>query len=126
MSSRGRPYRTVEFEGFEILIGRGARENDELSLRIAAPHELWFHIGASVPGSHVIIRNPDRVDVPTAVIRRAAELAAWFSKSRNAKRVEVHYCAASAVSKPRGAPAGLVQLKKFKRLKVSPTPPEQD
>ncbi len=120
MSSKGRPYRTLEFEDCEILIGKSARDNDQLSLRIAAPRDLWLHVASGVPGSHVVVRNPDNVELPKTVIQRAAELAAWYSKARNAKRVEVHYCRAADVSKERGAPAGQVRLRKWKSIKVSP------
>ncbi len=123
VASKGRPYRTVEFEGFEILIGRGDAENDELSFRVARPNDIWLHVGGGTPGSHVVVRNPDRVDVPRLVIERAAAHAAWFSKARNASRVDVHWCRAADVSKPRGAKQGLVQLRRHKRIRVVPEPP---
>jgi hypothetical protein len=34
----------------------------------------------------------------------------------------VHWCHARDVSKPRGAPAGLVELSRWKSLKVAPQP----
>ncbi|MEZ4220034.1 MAG: NFACT RNA binding domain-containing protein [Polyangiaceae bacterium] len=123
MASKGRPYRTLEFEGFEILVGRGDEENDELTFRVARPYDLWLHVGGGTPGSHVVVRNPDRGEVPKAVVEQAAALAAWFSKARNASRVDVHVCRASDVSKPRGAKRGLVQLKRYKRVRVAPAPP---
>jgi predicted ribosome quality control (RQC) complex YloA/Tae2 family protein len=123
MASKGRPYRTFMIQGFEVLVGRGAEENDELSLRIAEPHDLWMHVGGQAAGSHVVVRNPDRVDVPGAVLERAAQVAAWYSKARGAPKVEVHYCRASDVSKPRGAPAGLVELAKWKSVRVRPAAP---
>ncbi len=124
VASKGRPYRTIEFEGFEILIGRGDAENDELTFRVARPRDLWLHVGGGTPGSHVVVRNPDGGEVPRSVVERAAAHAAWFSKARNASRVEVHVCQAADVSKPRGAKRGLVQLKRHKRLRVEPQPPE--
>ncbi|MBX3205595.1 MAG: DUF814 domain-containing protein [Labilithrix sp.] len=120
MASKGRPYRTFTFEGFEILVGRGEDDNDHLTFDVAKPQDLWLHVGGGTPGSHVVIRNPDAVDVPRPVIERAAALAAWYSKSREAKVVDVHYCKASEVSKPRGAPAGLVELARWKSIKVKP------
>ena len=124
VASKGRPYKTVEYEGFEILIGRGDAENDELTFRVARPHDLWLHVGGGTPGSHVVVRNPESVDVPRAVMERAAAYAAWFSKARNASRVDVHVCRAADVSKPRGAKMGLVQLKRHKRVRVQPLKPE--
>ncbi len=123
MGSKGRPYRTVDVEGFEVLVGRGDEDNDHLTFDVAAPHDLWLHVAGGTPGSHVVVRNPDDVEVPRAVVQRAAELAAWYSKARGAPRVEVHVCRASDVSKPRGAPAGLVELSRYRSVKVKPEPP---
>lgn len=120
MASKGRPYRTVIHEGFEILVGRGDEDNDHLTFDVAAPHDLWLHAGGGTPGSHVVVRNPDKGEIPRPVIERAAQLAAFYSKARGAPRVEVHYCRASDVSKPRGAPRGLVELSRFKSIKVKP------
>jgi predicted ribosome quality control (RQC) complex YloA/Tae2 family protein len=125
-SSKGKPYRTVQFEGFEILVGRSSEDNDHLTFDVAEPGDLWLHVAGGTAGSHVVIKNPDRVDVPRPVIERAAAFAAWYSKARGAPRAEVHYCHARDVSKPRGAPAGLVQLAKWKSIKVAPAPVEGD
>ena len=123
MASKGRPYRSLEFEGYEILIGRGDAENDELTFRVARPNDIWLHVGGGTPGSHVVVRNPDGGEVPRPVIERAAAHAAWFSKARNASRVDVHVCRAADVTKPRGAKRGTVQLKRHKRVRVQPEAP---
>ena len=122
MSSKGRPYRSFQFEGFEILVGKAATDNDHLTFNVAEPNDLWLHVAGGTPGSHVVIRNPDQGAVPDGVTRRAAELAAWYSKARNAARVEVHVCRAGDVKKNRGAPAGQVQIARYKSVKVAPTP----
>ena len=122
MSSKGRPYRSFVLAGFEILVGKAATDNDHLTFNVAEPHDLWLHVAGGTPGSHVVVRNPERGAVPDDVTRCAAELAAWYSKARNAARVEVHVCRASDVKKARGAPAGQVQIARFKSLRVTPTP----
>lgn len=109
MASKGRPYRTFVVDGFEVLVGRGDADNDHLTFDVAEPHDLWLHVGGGTPGSHVVVRNPDEVELPRPVVERAASLAAWYSKARAARSVDVHYCKARDVSKPRGAPAGLVE-----------------
>jgi predicted ribosome quality control (RQC) complex YloA/Tae2 family protein len=117
---KGRAFRSVVAEGFEILIGKGDADNDQLTFKVAEPLDLWFHV-ANTPGSHVVIRNPERIsELPRAVVERAAELAAFFSKARDGGKVEVHYCRAADVSKPRGFPAGKVMLKQWKSLRVYP------
>lgn len=126
MSSKGRPYRTVVIAGWEVLVGRAAADNDTLTFRIAAPRDTWLHVAGGTPGSHVVVRNPSGAVVPPDVLERAGQLAAWHSKARAAKRVEVHVCRVADVSKPRGAPAGRVQIKNFKKLKVVPAPLESD
>lgn len=123
MASKGRPYRTFVVDGFEILVGRGERDNDHLTFDVAAPHDLWLHVAGGTAGSHVIVRNPDRLEVPRPVVEAAAAAAAWFSKARGSPRVEVHVCRASDVSKPRGAPAGQVQLARWNGVKVTPALP---
>ena len=112
-------YRTELFEGFEILVGKAARDNDGLTFRVARPNDLWLHAGGFA-GSHVVIRKPDGVDtVPKSVIERAAQLAAFHSKARTASgKIAVHVCRAGDVRKQPGAPAGEVQLRRFDTVKV--------
>ena len=121
MASKGRPYRIVEAEGFQILVGRGDSENDVLTFEVAEPDDLWLHVAGGVPGSHVVVRNPDRLpELPPSVVERAAALAAWYSKARRARRVEVHLCRVAEVAKERGMPPGMVALSRWKRLRVRP------
>lgn len=123
MGSRGRRYRTVVVDGFEVLVGRGDAENDELTFGVAEPHDFWLHV-AGPAGSHVVVRNPEKLDeLPRAVVERAAELAAWHSKARGARgKVEVHFCRVSDVSKPRGFAPGEVRLRSWRSLRVYPRP----
>ena len=121
VASKGRPYRMVDIGGFEVLVGRGDSENDLLTFEVAEPHDLWLHVGGGVPGSHVIVRNPERLaELPRSVVTGAAALAARYSKARNASKVDVHVCRVADVSKARGMPPGMVLLARWKRVRVSP------
>ena len=123
MASKGRPYKTVDVGGYQVLVGRGDRDNDVLTFEVAAPHDLWLHVAGGTPGSHVVIRTPDEVTVvPEPIVRRAGALAAWHSKARAARRVEVHVCRVADVHKRRGAPAGEVVLRRWTALRVIPAP----
>lgn len=119
MGSKGRPYRTEAVDGFEVLVGRGDAENDELTFGVAEPHDFWLHVAAT-PGSHVVVRNPERLpELPRGVLLRAAELAAFHSRSRSARgKVEVHVCRVSDVSKPRGFAPGEVALRRSDSVRV--------
>jgi predicted ribosome quality control (RQC) complex YloA/Tae2 family protein len=123
VASKGRPYRTLVVSGYEILVGRGSEENDSLTFHVAEPQDVWLHVGGGTPGSHVVVRNPDGGEVPRDVILAAAGIAAWYSKARGAPKVEVSYCRAANVSKPRGAPTGLVEITKQKSVRVVPALP---
>jgi predicted ribosome quality control (RQC) complex YloA/Tae2 family protein len=123
MASKGRPFRRWMESGFEILIGRGARENDELTFAVASAADRWLHVAGGTAGSHVVIRNPEHGVIPADVVRRAAAFAAWYSKARDRAWVEVHHCRVADVRKPKGAPPGLVQLARYERVRVKPEAP---
>jgi len=110
--------------GFEAWAGKTDRDNDLLSLNIARPEEYWFHVHG-LPGSHVILRNPEGEKPDNALIRQAAAIAAWHSKARNAGNVPVKYTEAKHVGKPRGAKPGSVTIKREKTIKVRPAIPAQ-
>jgi predicted ribosome quality control (RQC) complex YloA/Tae2 family protein len=123
VSSKGRPYRTLDVDGFTIYVGKSDEDNDRLTFDVAEPDDVWMHV-AGYSGSHVVVCNPDRLEeLPRAVIVRAAEYAAWYSKARNASRVKVHVCRAGDVSKRAGFPAGKVMLDDWWELKVHPRDP---
>jgi len=119
MGSKGRGFRTETIEGFEILVGKGDADNDALTFGEGKPRDFWLHV-AGPAGSHVIVRNPDNlVELPKAVLQRAAELAAWHSKARGSKgKVEVHVCRVADLSKPRGFEAGKVLLRRYDSVRV--------
>jgi len=127
LGSKGRGYRQVEFEGFEILVGKGDAENDRLTFGVAEPRDIWLHV-AGPAGSHVIVRNPLELDeLPRPVLERAAQLAAWHSKARGAKgKVEVHVCRVADIRKPKGFAPGQVQLKSWNSIKVYPKGLEEE
>ncbi len=109
----------VSVDGFEILVGKNDRGNDALTCKIARKHDLWLH-AQDMPGSHVLIRNPARLDqIPFPTIRQAASLAAYFSKARNDTKIMVDYTFAKYVTKPKGFKPGLVLVKQKKSILVS-------
>lgn len=111
--------RYLSTDGYEILVGRAARDNDNLSFRVAQPNDLWMHTG-DYPGSHVVVRNPTRKEIPQRTIIEAAQLAGKFSQASNDAKVVVHYTERKWLSKPKGAAPGLVRLSRFRSLTVEP------
>jgi len=106
-------------DGFEILVGKGSKDNDFLTFRVAKASDLWLH-AADYPGSHVVIKNPNRKEIPPKTILEAAQIAAFFSRAKEQPKVAVHYTEKKFVNKPKGAAAGLVSLSSFKTILVEP------
>src|SRR5207253_1091467 len=106
-------------DGFEILVGRTARDNDHLTFKVAKPNDLWMHTG-DYSGSHVVVRNATRKDVPHRTVIEAAQLAAHFSRARKDPKVDVHYTQRKFVSKPKGGAPGLVRMTRFKNITAEP------
>ena len=109
----------VSTDGYEILVGRAARDNDNLTFRIARPNDLWLH-AADYPGSHVIVRNPTRKEIPQRTMIEAAQLAGKFSQAGDDTKVVVHYTPRKFLSKPKGAAPGLVRMSTFKSITIEP------
>lgn len=109
----------VSTDGFEILVGKKAADNDFLTFRVARSLEMWLH-AADYPGSHVIIRNPQKRDIPDRTLIEAAELAAFYSDAREQAKAAVHYTQRKFVSKPKRSAPGLVSLASHRTLMVKP------
>ncbi len=112
-----RRYRSSD--GYEILVGRADRDNDNLTFRIAKSYDLWLH-AADYPGSHVVLRNPQRKQVPARAVTEAAQLAAKFSQAKGNAKVAVNYCERKFVTKMKGFAPGQVRLSSFKTVLVEP------
>jgi predicted ribosome quality control (RQC) complex YloA/Tae2 family protein len=104
---------------WRVLAGRTDAANDYLSLKLARPGDLWFHI-RGMPGSHVILRVPLGQTPDRATEELAAAIAAYHSKARSAGTVAVSCTEARYVSKPPGAKPGTVTIRKETVLKVRP------
>ena len=117
-------YRTfLSSDGFEILVGKKAKDNDFLTSRVAKSLDTWMH-AADYPGSHVVIRDSGKREVPNQTLIEAAELAAFYSQGRKQVKAAVHYTQKKFVNKPKGSAPGLVSLASFKTLLVEPKIPE--
>ncbi|HKG78164.1 MAG TPA: NFACT RNA binding domain-containing protein [Pyrinomonadaceae bacterium] len=111
--------RYLSTDGYEILVGRAARDNDNLTFRVAQPNDLWMHAG-DYPGSHVVVRNPTRKEIPQRTVIEAAQLAGRFSQASEDAKVVVHYTERKFLSKPKRAAPGLVRMSRFRSITIEP------
>jgi predicted ribosome quality control (RQC) complex YloA/Tae2 family protein len=124
---RNHHLRLVEYllpGGWKALVGRTDADNDYLSLTVARPDDWWLHV-RGVPGGHVILQGPAGEEPDRETLKRAAAIAAYHSKARNAGLVAVSCTRARYVSKPRDAKAGTVQIRKEVVIKVRPAAGEE-
>lgn len=120
--SENLPYRPYEFRGFQILVGKGASQNDALLRYHAHKDDLWLH-AKDVSGSHVLLKKKAGQSFPTDVKEKAASLAAWYSKRKNDTLCPVICTPRKWVRKPKGAAPGAVTLEKEEQvLLVQPAP----
>jgi predicted ribosome quality control (RQC) complex YloA/Tae2 family protein len=115
------PYRAFKSStGWEILVGRSNKDNDELTFKIAAKDDYWFHAWQAA-GSHTVLRLPNKSAIPDKqALLEAASLAAYFSKARTSSKVPVAYTQVKFVRKPKNFPPGKVLVEKEKQLMVRP------
>jgi predicted ribosome quality control (RQC) complex YloA/Tae2 family protein len=119
------PYRQYILDGgYEVWVGRNAKQNDQLTMKDARKHDLWLH-ARGVAGSHTVLRLNSKTDIPPkTIIEQAASIAAWHSKARPSSLVPVIVVSRKYVRKPRKALPGAVLVEREKVILVEPKIPE--
>jgi predicted ribosome quality control (RQC) complex YloA/Tae2 family protein len=92
--------------GYEVLVGRNNRQNDQLTFRTAVDYDLWFH-PQEIPGSHVLLRLPPGAVPDEPDLQFVANVAAYYSRGRESQQVPVVYTKPKHVYKPKGAKPGM-------------------
>ena len=96
--------------GYEVLIGRNNRQNDQLTFRLAGDYDLWFHT-QEIPGSHVLLRLEPGAIADETDLQFTADLAAFYSRARQSDQAPVIYTTPKLVYKPKGAKPGIAIYK---------------
>ncbi|WZL74777.1 NFACT RNA binding domain-containing protein [Clostridiaceae bacterium 35-E11] len=115
---QSKPLSFISSDGFNILVGKNNKQNDMLTLKIAAKKDLWFHT-KDIPGSHVVIVSNNK-PIPDQTILEAAEIAAFYSKAKQSSNVPVDYTEVKNVKKPSSAKPGMVIYENQKTLYITP------
>ena len=107
---------SFDYKGFQILVGRNNKENEEISFSKGQPNDIWMH-AKDIPGSHVLIlRNNQKV--PDDVLLHAATLACDYSKAKKGDKVTVDYCERKFVKKIKNSKPGNVIYTNFHSLLI--------
>ncbi|HEX8919423.1 MAG TPA: NFACT family protein [Chloroflexota bacterium] len=100
------------------LVGRSARQNDELTFRLAGRNDIWLHARQRT-GAHVILQQNSQPATDEA-ITRAAALAAYYSEGRTDTAVDVDVTQVRHVRKISGSAPGRVTYSHFRTFRVTP------
>ena len=114
-------YGLIENENYLILYGRNNLENDNLTFKVSAKDDYWFHV-KDRPSSHIIVKIGKLTD---EIIEKAAKVSAYFSKASLGEKVTVDYTLRKNVSKPNGAKPGFVIYVNQKSVIVEKTKLEE-
>lgn len=101
-----RPYHYISSDGYDIYVGKNNFQNDVLSFKFASGNDWWFHAKGQ-PGSHVIVKSKNE-ELPDRTFEEAGKLAAYYSKGRQAPKVEIDYTQKKNLRKPTGGKPGFV------------------
>ena len=112
-------FKEFECDGFKILVGKSAANNDLLTMKHAHKNDLWLH-AKGVSGSHVVVKHIPGKPFTKNVISHAASIAAFFSKSKGSAYVPVVYVERKFVRKPKGAEPGAVIIEKEEVILAEP------
>lgn len=112
------PGLSFDIEGWHILVGRTASENDELLRRHVKGHDMWMHT-RDWPGGYVFIKNQRGKTVPLEILLNAGNLAVFYSKARKAKTADLYYTHVKHLRRAKNAPKGTVLPTNEKNLTVT-------
>ena len=105
--SKSKPFHYISSDGFHMYVGKNNFQNDELTFKFANGKDMWFH-AKKMAGSHVIVKLETASELPDKTYEEAARLAAYYSKGKNAPKVEIDYTERRNLKKPPKAKPGFV------------------
>ncbi len=101
------PLKLTSPGGLEIQIGRNQRQNEWISLEKSRKGDLWFH-AQECPGSHVVLKASNGI-ANDEDIQTSLDLAAFFSRAKNNKKVPVIMVETKNLQRISGASQGTVR-----------------
>ena len=111
------PGLVFQSNGFTVLVGRTAKENDELLRHYVRGNDYWLH-SRDYPGAYVFIKARPGKSIPLDTLLDAGNLALRYSKARNAGQGELYYTQVKYLRRVKDGKRGLVIPTQEKNLSV--------
>jgi predicted ribosome quality control (RQC) complex YloA/Tae2 family protein len=100
------PGLTFVSQGFVLLVGRTAKENDALYRHHARGNDYWMHV-RDHSGASVFIKSRKAKSIPLEVLLDAGNLAVFYSKAKTSGRANLFYTQVKYLKKTGSGQAGL-------------------
>lgn len=94
-------------DGFLVLVGRSATENDELLRHCVRGFDTWLHV-RDFSGAYVFIKHQNNKTVPLNVLLKAGNLAVFYSKAKKNGEATVYYTPVKNLRRAKNAKKGTV------------------
>ena len=94
-------------DGWQIIVGRDATENDDLLRHTVKGADMWLHV-RDYHGGYVFIKNRPGKTVPLEILLAAGNLAVYFSKARKNGSADLYYTQVKHLRRAKNAPKGTV------------------
>ncbi|MFA6936923.1 MAG: NFACT RNA binding domain-containing protein, partial [Treponema sp.] len=106
-----------EINGWTIIVGRTANENDDLLRHTVKGADLWLHT-RDYSGGYVFIKARSGKTVPLEILLYAGNLAVYHSKARKNGQADLYYTNVKYLRRAKNGPKGLVLPTHEKNLLV--------
>lgn len=107
LEKKAHPGLDYEIDGWRIIVGRTADENDELLRHTVRGSDWWLHV-RDWQGGYVFIRNRPGKTVPLEILLYAGNLAVYWSKARKNGSADLYYTQVKHLRRAKDAPKGTV------------------
>jgi len=114
---KSRPGLSFKRGDWLIIVGRDAKENDELLRRHVKGNDLWMH-ARDYHGSYVFIKQRKGKSYPLDIMLDAGNLAIFYSKGRNSGEGDLFYTPVKYLRRAKDGPKGLVIPTQEKNLHI--------
>ncbi|MBU0935290.1 MAG: NFACT family protein [Spirochaetes bacterium] len=101
------PGLSLEKDGWLLLIGRTAAENDQLLRRYVRGNDTWLH-ARDHSGAYVFIKSRKDKSIPLELLLDAGNLAVYYSKARRNGQADLYYTRVKYLRRAKDGPKGLV------------------
>lgn len=106
-----------EIDGWTILVGRTANENDDLLRHTVKGQDMWLH-ARDYAGGYVFIKARKDKTIPLEILLYAGTLAVYHSKARKNAQADLYYTQVKYLRRAKNGPKGLVLPTQEKNLFV--------